>query len=176
MNLARQNPQRYASFLEQRKPFYAGKYFSRPDGILIETEEGVNAVEEAIHYLRSLNPMSPFRPSLGMSLGAKDHVKDQGPTGTIGHDGRDGSQSWDRISRYGTWQIAAGENIAYGSEDARDVVIGLIVDDGVYDRGHRKNIFNPEFRVVGVACGPHSSYRTICVITFAGGFIDERSW
>ena len=28
-------------------------------------------------------------------------------------------------------------------------ILGLIVDDGVVDRGHRKTIFNPQYRHIG---------------------------
>ena len=28
-------------------------------------------------------------------------------------------------------------------------ILGLIIDDGVSDRGHRKTIFNPEYRYIG---------------------------
>jgi uncharacterized protein YkwD len=28
-------------------------------------------------------------------------------------------------------------------------VLGLIIDDGVSDRGHRKTILNPEYRYIG---------------------------
>ena len=28
-------------------------------------------------------------------------------------------------------------------------ILGLIIDDGVKDRGHRKTIFNPEYRYIG---------------------------
>jgi len=32
---------------------------------------------------------------------------------------------------------------------AEMTVLGLIVDDGVADRGHRKTIFNPQYRYIG---------------------------
>lgn len=74
-----------------------------------------------------------------------------------------------RIGRQVKWTGSIGENIAYGPNDGRDVVLRLIVDDGVPGRGHRANIFSPDFRLAGVACGPHPALRTVCVIDFAGG-------
>ena len=38
-----------------------------------------------------------------------------------------------------------GENIAFGESDALENLIQLIVDDGVPDRAHRYNIFNPNW-------------------------------
>jgi uncharacterized protein YkwD len=173
INMARTTPKDYASLLEQWKKYYDKKILRLPGETPILTKEGVKAVMEAIRFLRSIQPRSPLIPSRGMSSGAKDHVRDQGSAGSSQHKGSDGSQSSDRVNRYGTWEKSIGENISFGSNRARDIVISLIIDDGVPGRGHRKNIFNPDFRVIGVAFGPHPAYRTICVITFAGEYKEK---
>ncbi len=173
INAARTNPRGYASFLEEWKRYCDGKLLRIPGERVIMTEEGVAALNDAIRFIRSTNPVPPLSPSKGMSWGARDHVKDQGSSVSVGHRGSDGSQPWDRVNRYGTWEKSVGENIAYGSDKARNIVMCFIVDDGVPGRGHRKNIFNPEFRVIGVACGHHGAYRTVCVMTFAGGYQEK---
>ncbi len=169
MNLARTEPRRYAEFPEERRRYYRGNRFERPGEIAIITQEGVGAVDEAIEFLRRVKPVGALRPSQGLSRAAQDHVRDQGPSGGLGHRGKDGSRMCDRANRYGKWIGKVGENISYGQYDPRDVVIQLIIDDGLRDRGHRDNIFDPAFRVVGVAFGGHSKYRSMCVTTFAAG-------
>ena len=170
INMARTNPRSYAAFLGEWKLYFDGRLLKIPGDRSILTKEGATAVDEATNVVRSMSPVARLSPSKGMSLGAKNHVKDQGSSGSIGHRGRDGSTVWDRVNRYGTWEKSIAENISYGSNRARNIVMGLIIDDGVSDRGHRKNIFNPDFRVIGVACGHHGTHGTICVITFAGGY------
>ncbi len=173
INLARTNPKQYLSFLEGQRRLFKGNLFERPGEIPVITQEGVAALDEAIHYLRSAEPVPPVSPSIGLSRAAKDHAKDQGRTGALGHKGTDGSDPWDRMSRYGTWQRKVAENISYGSDNARDIVMQQVIDDGVHDRGHRTNLFNLEFHFVGIGCESHVRYRNVCVIDFAGGYSEK---
>jgi uncharacterized protein YkwD len=145
LNLARTNPKRYAAFLSEMRPYFNGNQLERPGELILLTREGVAAVDEAISFLNSTAPLSDLIASRGLSLAAKTHVKDQ-QNGAMGHTGSDGSQPWDRMNRYGTWQDKVAENISYGGNSTRGVVIQLIVDDGVPGRGHRVNMFDPEYR------------------------------
>jgi uncharacterized protein YkwD len=172
LNQARKDPASYVRFFRDSLKYYHGKELKRPGEVILRTQEGKPAAEEAIRFLEKTKPVEPLKASRGMSLGARDLVQDQGKKGTVGHISSDKTQPGERVNRYGRWERTIGENIAYGPSGARDVVMSLIVDDGVPHRGHRKNIFNPAFHVVGVACGPHSVYRTLCVITFAGDYND----
>ncbi|HOF01846.1 MAG TPA: CAP domain-containing protein [Spirochaetota bacterium] len=175
LNIARTHPKFYADLLTEYRKYYSGKYLDIPGRVTIATNEGTRAVDEAIQFLKKQLELNPFRFSKGMSLGAKDHVTDQGPTGATGHNGSDGSSPFDRVNRYGKWQFYAGENIDYGNKVAREIVFSLIIDDGVRSRGHRKNIFNPRFTTVGVACGKHAVYNYMCVMTFAQAYLENEA-
>lgn len=65
-----------------------------------------------------------------------------------------------------------GENLYYGEGSARYVVAQWIIDDGVGDRGHRENLFNPDFRKIGIASAPDSNYGRVYVLDFASEFIE----
>jgi len=158
LNLARQNPSVYANFVAEARPLHM-------------IERG-RAVDEAVHFLKKTRPLPPLTLSSGMSRAAADHCAEQ-VAGQLGHDGNDRSSPGERISRYGAWSSTWGENISYSQQTAREVVLALIIDDGVRSRGHRKNIFNPKFNYAGAAFGPHGRYRTVCTIDFAGGYAER---
>ena len=130
-------------------------------------------MQEAVNFLNHARPLPPLSFSNGLSMGAMAHVANQGAAGETGHEGTDRSSPWDRMARYGKWTGTAGENISYGVSGARQIVISLIVDSGVSNRGHRKNIFQRGFGVAGVACGSHAKWGTMCVMDFAGGFVEN---
>src|ERR1051326_2339022 len=158
INLARENPQLYATFVAESRPRFM-------------IEHG-RAVDEAVRFLQKAHPLPALTLSAGMSHAAADHCADQ-IGGQLGHDGSDRSHGGERISRYGSWSTTWGENISYSRKTAREVVVALIVDDGTRSRSHRKNIFNSKFNYAGAAFGPHARYRTVCTIDFAGGYAER---
>ncbi len=175
LNRARTDPRGYAKHIKAMLRMYEGNILQYPGEIAIVTVEGAAAAKECYDFLMNAEPLDSLRPSRGLSLAAKDHAEDQGVTDEIGHTGRDGSSAFERMNRYGQWLTTAGENIDYGNNDARRIVVSLLIDDGVSSRGHRTNIFNPQFKAAGVACGPHKKYGYMCVIDLAGGFKAKKS-
>ena len=143
--------------------------------IVARSASGSRAAGEAVRFLEHAAPLPPLEHSGGLAQAALSHVLDQGSTGGIGHAGSDGARSFDRIARHGEWLGAVGENIDYGSRDARAIVVRLIVDEGIAGRKHRANLFNKTYRVAGIAAGPHARFGAMCVMDFAGDFIEHGS-
>lgn len=174
LNRARSNPVGYAKKLEDFKIHYVGNYIYFAGRMQVVTQEGVSAVNEAIEFLKSTAPAPLLRVSKGLCAAAKVHAEDQGPKGLVSHEGSDNSTPDERMNRFGKWGIAFGENIEFGNFTASEIVMQLIINDGVPDRSHRKNIFNPLYGVVGVSFGPHHRYGQMCVIDFAGTYKEEN--
>ena len=171
MNLARTNPAQYATFIEELRIHFRGNVLVLPGRTMLRTKEGIGALDEAIRFLRRAQPEAPLALSPGMCRAAADHCADQ-TNGRMGHGGSDWSNPGDRMSRYGRWGAIWGENISYGKSSARDIVLALIIDDGLRGRKHRINIFNPAFGIAGAAYGSHARYRSVCSIEFAGTFAE----
>jgi uncharacterized protein YkwD len=174
INLFRSNPAQYAElYIAPLKKYYDGKILHYPGDKSIRTAEGVRALNECVQELRKSSFKPILNPDKTLSKAARDHQRDQQKSGRTGHKGSDQSDLRQRIERYGEWESRIGENIAYGNTSARQIVVFLLIDDGVRDRGHRATLLNPHFKVVGVACGSHPVYETMCVIDFAGGIRDK---
>merc|ERR1719495_136158 len=157
MNYARQHPEQIAAWISQNVLAHWDKAksgFLLPidaRGEVLRTHEGKRAFHEAVGFLRRQSPLSPFTLSRGLTLAARDHMHDLGPRGRVGHYGSDKTYYPTRMNFYGEWTGKCGENIAYSRHLGMHIVASLIADDGVLDRGHRANLYNPEFNVVGVA-------------------------
>ena len=153
---------------------FRGKEIHYPEGGVLVTNEGVVALDDAIKFLRDVKPLPPLELRTGMVQAAKVHATDLASSGKSGHRGSDGSQAGDRMDRFGRWDDAFGENIVYDSRKPRYDVIGMIIDDGTANRGHRENLFAEGFRVIGIAIEKRANGSSFAVVTFAGGFQDKK--
>jgi len=164
INHVRQDPAAYAERLRALRPHFVGHVLYLPGRErAMVTQEGVDAVDEAIAFLRDQTPLPPLSRGELLDLAAREHVAVQGSLGTRGHFSPDGSTPGDRVQRQGGGKLV-GEEISYGYANADDVVRQLVIDDGVPDRSHRELLFNRELRYAGVGCGSHSRYGHMCVI------------
>lgn len=170
INQARANPLLYATYLEKLKPQFTGKQYTPAGKDPLTTEEGWNAVDEAIRFLKALKPLPPLVASQGLSLAALTHVKDQASSGATGHRSGNSNMIEDRVKPYGRWEGAIGENICYGNDSARERLLTWLIDDGFPSRGHRRRLLGTEYQVAGISCGSHPQYNAMCVLTLAGGF------
>jgi hypothetical protein len=168
-NNLRSDPISFIEKIEKTMKQLKGNILSRPMEFSVQTIEGKNAFLEAIEFLKKQKPIPKLKYDERLSKSSDDHIKDLGPKGIASHDGSDGSTVYDRIEKYCEWDLICSENIDLGGKTADDILVNLIVDDGVPNRGHRKNIFSPELKYFGTASGIHKDFGIITVINYTGG-------
>lgn len=99
---------------------------------------------------------------------ANHHAKTTGKKGRVGHKSVKGKNYEARSKHLLDSYTYVGENIHYGANNALEIVIDLLVDDGVKDKGHRENILFSEFRYCSASLQPHKKYKYNCVMDFGG--------
>ena len=142
-----------------------GPLFSHP---FLETYVQENRLENS-SYIRSLRKdlkkvkdLGPLFPEKDLTALAQGHALSTGEKGSTGH----GAFKKRFEPLMGNPYQHVGENCSYGYERAIDIVVSLLIDEGIKSLGHRNNILAPDFNSVGVAIRPHKSYRVNCVMDF----------
>ena len=110
----------------------------------------------------------PLKPTKDLYLFAKNHAKTTGKKGKTGHRSVRGYSFEKRTKELIKKYSLVGENIHYGSNNALEIVIDLLIDDGIKGVGHRVNIMTRNYVFCSVSIQPHKEYVHNCVIDFAG--------
>ncbi|MDD2387670.1 MAG: CAP domain-containing protein [Bacteroidales bacterium] len=116
INRVRTNPKAYIPVIDEFLEFW--------DSDAEERE----AANELINELRTMKPVAPLIFSPDLYKSCKKHGNYVKTTKKFIHS-----------------DCNCGENMQYGNESAVFAVCDLLIDNGVPNRQHRKNILNPEF-------------------------------
>lgn len=118
--------------------------------------------------LKNMKPMNPLKPQKDLSILAKKHAQDMGLAGKSGHKSSKGKSYKDRMKSTSKKYYEHFENCQYGLGDPLDIVIDMLIDDGVEGAGHRRSILNPSIQYIGPSIHPHIVYKYNSVIELGG--------
>jgi Cysteine-rich secretory protein family len=113
--------------------------------------------------LNRLPRLKPLRNSQLLTRMAKDYAISSGKAGIVGHNNFE-----QRFASLISSGKMVAENLAYNQTTPLNVVIDLLIDDGIPDFGHRNNILSPSLNRVGIATGNHRDYQNLWVMEFSG--------
>lgn len=118
--------------------------------------EEVKALSTLVNDLKRLKRLSVLQPDSGIYNAALKHAADQDKHNwELMHTGSDGSDPWDRVTKFSPSMSFGNENLAgrYPLVSAREIVIQLLVDSGIPGYGHRYNLLDPQWTHVACLAG-----------------------
>lgn len=147
LNMARMNPVLFANTVVKQYP-----------------DKGVATVKRSSSYYKSLlqtmltlKPMKLLYPDSLCYRSALCHALTTGKNGTVTHD-----RTTNECRKQ---QYFSGECCHYGYKSAIDILLSLLIDEGVASLGHRE-ICLGVYNKVGVSIQPHASYNYTAVLDF----------
>ena len=177
-NLLRSLPTSFIPDLESLLLLFEGNVLRRSNGIGLLTKEGPSAVQEAISFLKRVQPQPQLSWSTELSMAAQDHANDLAGQNWIGHCGSDGSTAAIRVARYCDWEECLGESLVIAGHNPRKAICNMLIDDGKASRSHRKRLFDPIFRVCGVGARSQKAIKgNVCVVVnYAAGIAKKGTY
>lgn len=104
--------------------------------------------------LLAMAPVAILYPTEKLTKVATEHAADLGRHGAgISHSSTSGQSFQQRMNKAGFFSTAA-ENIFEGKRSPLEAVLFLLIDTGVKNVGHRKNILSKDMKYVGVSFYP----------------------
>lgn len=116
-----------------------------------------------IRDLKKQEPLAIISIDSSLQIMAKKFAIQSGEKGVYGH-----SRYNQRYSTYGSHLNYDGENIQYGLQQPLDIVMDLLIDEGIASLGHRKNILSSDFSVIGIGFAKHKRINYNTVMAFGG--------
>jgi hypothetical protein len=149
----------YANLARANGSLFASTYLDEYIRIKkIKPNRYTRSLYEDLEKVRDLPMLIPERDLYKV---ARDHASRSGKKGFEGH--KNFKQRFlPLMEKYDE----VGENIYYGPYTPLEIVIQLLIDEGIDDLGHRKNLLSPKFNSIGVAIKPHKKYKYNCVMGF----------
>ena len=134
------------------------------------SDEYVSTLKETLATTKNLQMLIP---DANLIAAATAHATDLSVTNTFSHESSDGTSFSARIYKYYSGG-GIGETISAGWNDALDIVMQLLVDDGVESLGHRKILLSKEYVAIGVKVETHKQWNYVAVLDF-GDKVDKKA-
>ena len=173
-NRIRRNPKAYITILEEYLKNFDGNILTRPDKEeCLETQEGPRAYKEAIEFLKRQKPINEMVFDEEASKVAEEYAKILSNSGEE-ENKEDKNNVEERAVKYLDYDYGISECIDFGSSTGIEVIVNLLVDDGVKLRTHRDILFSNNFDYFGVSVYPHPEYELCTVIDYFGDILSYK--
>ena len=171
VNDFRRNPYGYAAKIAKYKKYFekdSNNWKQPRSNIVIKTEEGPAAFDEAIDFLKNKsNSRNELTPSKGLTKIAEDFLKE------YQKDAKAEVELEGIVKKHGKFTGFFRRLVQLGSNVPEYVVISLVVGDGDKTRAYRDALLAENLNKIGVAHGDHKEYRQCSVITVCNDFTNE---
>jgi uncharacterized protein YkwD len=161
--LLRTEPQAFVPWVAQRLATVRQQGTYVREGRVYRALEGEAPFAETLALLQASRPLPALQADACLSAAARRHAADPGGAVRGSHRGSDGSMPDDRVREASGQKLACGEVISFGVGHPRDVVLDLLIDDGVADRIHRRALLHAPFAQMGAALAVTAG-QTVAVI------------
>lgn len=147
LNLARAFPQQFLNtvVLNPKSEYY------------VKPEKRNHYFLSLMTTLKKMKPiLVPLSPDSIAFISARCHAIQSGIEGSIGHN----------RSRSDCAKAFEGECCDYGNDNAVDILLNLLVDDGIPGVGHRLICLSNSYTKIGISIQPHKVYEVNTVMDF----------